>query len=408
MADFTLVANANIENGQTFLTFTGSGSTINIKRGDRVRFQTSAGSSVNVAFQGVTTTFFTANASPTLAPNVTSAYYTIKSTAVFNQTFILSARVGTRQLNTTFRVIDNVDITPDDFTLGAPQEGLDINADTAMPSIIVSGINTNVTVSGTNAIFSISPSSNFQPQMTGVSNNTRIYVRGIASPNYNTTVTVSVTIGTLTRTTTLKTKLTPQPPTPIPFHRTQSPVSMVQIFDFFGGVPVNGLNIARNMRAYNKGGLYVPDIDENWRIPRTGNLSISNYLSSSTLFYFTNPPTSRTEIVDTTGAIRTQSLTWGAQNAWEMGYSPFMSFNAEYFLTLNETSGAGFTTGIVTSLSPFNQWGPHYTLSVTATCPANTERIYAGSITLSARHKQYTGYTNTVTFGYKIVFITTN
>ena len=408
MADFTLIANASSENGQLFFNFTGSGSTTNIKRGDRVRFKNSASSSINVAFQGVTTTFFTTNASPTLTPGTISPYYTIKSTAAFS-TFILSARAGTRQLNTTFRVIDNADITPTSFTLGSPQTELERNYDVHLPSILITGINTAITVTGSNVIFSLNGTSNWQPQLSNVNNNTYIFLRGRTSPNYNTTVTASVTAGNLTRSTTLKTKYSPAPPTPIPFHRTQLPVSLDQIISFFGGEPFNGATIARNLLAYNKGGLYVPPISENNRVKTSPPLALSDYLGSYTQLFFKTFPQSRTDLVDTTGASGSYWMTWGAGVAWTMGYSPNMGFNAEYYISLVETTGAGFTTGVNTSLSPLNTWsGNNLNISVGAWCPANTERTYSGRVTVRARHKQYQGYETEASFNYTIAFYHTN
>jgi hypothetical protein len=343
-----------------------------------------------------------------------------------------------------FNVISSVDTLPDsiDGDMGANITNANPSQVYEFDPVTVSGVNTSVTssVSGASAQQRKSLNGTWVTSDLSVSDGDKVYVRGTAASTYSTGATVTLKIGGNTAGTlntdyvqdqiTMTTGVDPNTGTKIPFPITSGTISLGDIIDFFGGRSYSAASYTRptDIASYYRNGSYVPNLTtgtpNNSTIPTSGTIEFDDFYSSCTTFYFSVPPNNRFDYVDTSGnngsgTADVAKVVWSLQtgagyfngatqtNNWAMGYGPGMTYNAEY--KWEHTAGSQFGSNVTftspftsTALGVFSQNNTF--LEVSISTQHFTEAQYSGTITLTARHPDYTSYTVQTTFTYTIGF----
>lgn len=343
-----------------------------------------------------------------------------------------------------FNVQSSVDTLPDsiDGDMGANITNANPSQVYEFDPVTVSGVNTSVTstVSGASAQQRKSLNGTWVTSDLSVSNGDKVYVRGTAASTYSTGATVTLKIGGNTSGTlntdyvqdqiTMTTGVDPNTGTKIPFPITSGALSLGDIIDFFGGRNYSAASYTRptDIGSYYRNGSYVPNLTtgtpNNSAIPTSGTIAFDDFYSSCTTFYFSVPPNNRFDYVDTSGnngsgTADVAKVVWSLQtgagyfngstqtNNWAMGYGPGMTYNAEY--KWEHTAGTQFGSNVTftspftsTALGVFSQNNTF--LEVSISTQHYTEAQYSGTITLTARHPDYTSYTVQTTFTYTIGF----
>jgi hypothetical protein len=286
-------------------------------------------------------------------------------------------------------VISSVLSTPIDFDMGSSVITASLSTYYTIGEFPVQGINTSVSVT----------TSGCQYQKNGgswvtsgtVVNGDILTVRALSSSGYDTTTSHTITVGGVSDTNYIRTKINPADGTRVPFPYTTN-ISLKKVTEFFGA-PLGGFNTQppRNMSAYRKGGLYVPNIPENSAIADTNqvnNLKLSSFAGSSTVVYFDRAPSNKSKSESTVGVSKTVVLHWAATTDWSLGYSPLMALNAEYKYQLIENTGGDKTTGVTFftetgNAGTFSKFNDTFTVQVTS--GANTEARYSGTVRITLR-----------------------
>lgn len=411
--------NYNSETQVTTVSFLPANSFSNplvVQKGDVVQFtvqQTGEASGYNFVVYGFDSGYWTDTSNgPLLAPG-----------GVFSRTTNISANVGTGYVDqltfdaygspsrfTAFwiKIIDNNDTTPDPFDVGNNVTGV-------APSDRIAGVPFTLSGLTANTSATCSAGSNFTVNnglattSATVKNGDRIQLYVTASSSWNTGVTGTLTIGGVSDSMTVTTVSQPALNQLIPFPRSSLPVKLSEVIDFFGGTSL-AFPPLRNLRAYLKGGTYVPDISQNSAIPASGNLKLSTFVGSATALIFSSYPKAQNTSGSTLAGTTTLSLTWGAGTSgatgFDVGYGPGMKGAVQYRYSLQENSGGMLSTGLLlNSNSGFpGTWSDENTSVTLSQSHNNQERRYSGKLIIEVRSKHNNAVVVSSSVNYSINF----
>lgn len=405
---FSVSTNEKFEFGGRNTTVNG-GNEPQYVQGSTITFTNTSLSDASVTFYNLSSLVWTNTAQFTLAPNQ-STTRVIKADAPTANTSSVLLKIGSTYIgNGIFSIISGVDSTPDPFSLGPDQSGLEPNVEVFLPSVLISDISgTTVAVSTLNMQFRIGNDTVWRTSSSSLSNNTRLYCRAFAAAGYNTLKTCRLTISNVFDEVVITTAASPNQGTYVPFPRTTVPISLGEVIQFFGGSP--GFGPPTNMLAYFKGSAFVPDIPQNSEALRSAPIKLTDFLGSGTTFYFVRPPEGRSIAANTVSSAQTIGLRW-TSNAngtlgWEMGYSPSMTTNTQYRFEVTALESFDGSTDLPT-ITPVG-YGTYSTsnnyIDIAATSGQNTEKNYRGKIKIFAKSSYAPTVITTHEFNYSLYF----
>lgn len=376
-----------------------------VERGDTVIFQYTfaEGIPTTVSVFGLDSNVWTVSTGFSLTEGQSVTRFIRSDASLITDTISFSASGYTTQ-NRNIQVISSVDTTPDQFTFA------DITQ--ANPSeerfsnlIQITGINTGVTasISGNSAQFNVNGGTYSVFNKT-VNNGDTIQVKMNASSTYSSTVSTTLTVSGVSDVWSITTRTDPGSGQIINFPKTVTPINQSDVINFFGGS--EPLFRQPNLRAYLKGGTFVPNISQNAAIPTSGNLALTNFLGSATSLYFTSFGSSQIASANTIPGPQSLSLTWivgaaGSQNP-SIGYGN-IRFSCQYYWTLSEDTS--LDTGVSISAGAGTWSSDNLGVTLSASAPQNSERTYMGTLTLYVRSSYDTSKVLSTSFGYNFSFL---
>lgn len=287
-----------------------------------------------------------------------------------------------------------VDNTPDQFDLGPNLSGVQ-PADIFVSSLVtVSGINTGVNASisttGGSAYFTVNNGT--AKTSATVTNGQRIQVFGTADGAYSSSITVTLTIGGVSDSFVVTTTSTPPASALIQF--VSNPITLNNIKAFFGGTLLPPNNPSNNLRAYYRGGAYVPDISQNGGVPSSGIISLQNFNISFTTLFFSKLPTSILTSTSTLGGSTSLSQTWSVGSSgndkFDVGFGPGMKGAAQFSYSIVEDTGGNKSTGVTLSVQTGQPGTPRqgntYVIVQSPQVSGNSEARYSGTLTITATY----------------------
>lgn len=202
----------------------------------------------------------------------------------------------------------------------------------------------------------------------------------------------------------------------IPFNHATGALPFSEIISFFAGAPVSYIYTPpTDLGSFYRGGTTVPNITQNNAIPTSGAIAFSNFRNAYTNMYFVDTPDSKTGIKNTIPsggqvvvAWYAFDTPWGTPADWQMGYSPYIKWAAEYQYSLTITSfvvNAGgytvyprLTAATPTTWTAASGWSTagQVGFGVEMYVNQNSEIFCQGYVTMQVRHPQNTGYTLSV------------
>lgn len=294
------------------------------------------------------------------------------------------------------------DLIPEQFDLGPDLVGLQ-PADTFVAAlVVVSGINSSVPVSisttgGGSAYFTIN--NGLAQTSSTCTNGQKIQVFGTCSSLYGSGTTVTLNIGGVTDSITATTTSTPPTESLIPFPRTNYPITLQEVKNFFGGALMS-VPAPENLRAYMRGGSYVPDISQNAvSVPSSGNIALGNLLGSYTTLYFTKFPKSILKSAVTSSSSASLNQTWSirlnptdtSDDKFDIGYGSGMRGAVEYSYSLSQDTGGNKSTGVILVVESgqpetYNAGNTYVTVQ-SPVVSQGAEARYSGTITINIKSK---------------------
>ena len=383
---------------------------LKVKQSDTIRF-TNSDSSYSGVSGGDANKF--SPQSFTVSPN-TSVTMTVLSNAVLGQDNLsISLRSKTKVLYV--EVISSTDTTPTPFDIGSPVIAAELNTGYSFEQFTVRGINAPTSLTTLNCKVSVNGSAPTSTSST-VNLNDIVYVRATSSTSFASTVTQSVTIGGVTNTNTITTKNNANSNAKIYFPKTSRPISLKDVTQFFSAPVTNSTAIApRNMSAFRRGGLHVPNITENNSVADTNqasDLKLGSFIGSATTVYFDRYPTNKNNAVNVTSAAGTASVLW-TTNDWTLGYSPSTKYNVQYRYEITEDpanndmqrTGVTFSSNTGT---PSTYAANNSTFSVNVASGRGLEREYSGTIKIFMKSIINPALVLTTEVRYALLFYTLN
>ena len=167
-------------------------------------------------------------------------------------------------------------------------------------------------------------------------------------------------------------------------------IRITDLTNFFTAPVGHFSNPPRNMSAFRRGGLHVPNITENRGITAdsqpTQNNTLRHFRGCKTTFLWLSFPSNKGDSKNTVNSAQSAQVSWSATSDWSLGYSPFTKYNVEYRYVLTEDSSiwTGVTFNSVTG-SPGTYGASNISFSVQEDAPRNVEREYRGTVTIYAR-----------------------
>jgi hypothetical protein len=378
----------NFENGTTTVLQV-SGYSGQLLAGDRAGFRwtTHTGSnqpsSLTVANWSATAWADTTNLS--LSQGGAYVYKDVAASPSDQNDSLLVYGPSTSNLTVVITVSSGIDSEPDDtIELGSNVTGANPSSLYYASRIDISGMSigetATATITGTGQISK--NNGGFTTNLT-VTNGDSIYTRMEAGSAYGAIKYTTIDVAGFTDTWSISNKADPSEGTLISFGYASGPVPLSAIISFFGG--------PNNLRAYIKGGTYVPAITgENGNITSSSsaNLSVLDFRNSVTSFYFNQPPANKqSPLYNTTSNGITRSLDWVRGVDWTMGFGPGMTNASEYKYTIvsqtNQGSGSASDVTIGSGAGVYSTGNVFVSLQVTV--PQNVERFYSGVLRIHAR-----------------------
>ena len=332
---------------------------------------------------------------------------------IYGQSFSKVARVNAAEdinhlsirttINSTIReaiitphigIIAPQDTTPNPFSLGPDITELQPASSFSLPPITITGITAGTSISilstgGGSASFSIEGTP-FTASGT-VFNNQTVQVIGTAASNFGTNTTITLTAGGVSDTVIVGTTNNP-PPSSIISMSVGSSLGLNQIKDFFaGGSNLSWNQAPNNIRAYYRGGTYVPNIAQNAGIPTSGQISVNNFRSSHTSLFFTVLPSGFYKQTSTLNGTTSLTHSWAIGNGdFDVGFGPGMKGAAQFSYAVIQDSGSGESTGVTLEVA-FGQpgtprQGNTYVIMRTPNVTGNTEATYRGTLIITATY----------------------
>lgn len=289
------------------------------------------------------------------------------------------------------KIVESLDSTPTQFNVGGDISGVSPSSTIAGIPFTLAGINTTTNAScSANSRFTVN--SNPATTSTTVKNGDKIQLFVDASSSWNSSVTGTLTIGGVSDSIVVTTVAQPSLNQLIDFPKTAVPVALTDVINFFGGTSL-AYAPNRNLLSYLKGASYVPTIAKNSAVAAAAPISLASFVGSATALLFTTLPRSQNVSGNTISGLTSLSIVWaagvGGTSGFDVGYGPGMKGAVEYRYVLTETTGGLLNTGILmnsntNSPGTWSEDNTHLTLSQSHN---NTERRYAGKITIQVRSK---------------------
>jgi hypothetical protein len=326
----------------------------------------------------------------------------MNSSSSYNSTVNTTLSVSTVSDIWSITTIAN-DITPDQFTFADITQA-NPSEERFSSLINITGISTPVTasISGNSAQFNVNEGAYSTANKT-VNNGDTIQVKMNASSSYNTTVSTTLSVSTVSDVWSITTRTDPGSGQIINFPLTAPTIKQSDVILFYGGI--QPLFRDQNLRAYLKGGTYVPNISQNANIPTSGDLRLTNFLGSATALYFISSGSAQSVFANTVSAPQTRSLSWivGRGESYDpsLGYGN-IRFSCEYYWTLAEDTS--LDTGLSLPAGAGTWSSNNLGVTLTASAPQNSERTYAGVLTLFVRSSYDTSKVISTTLGYGFFF----
>lgn len=302
------------------------------------------------------------------------------------------------------RFVSGDDITPDAFDLGDNVVGARLGNTYFSRTIQVSGINVGVTASitaGSLIVAGINRGSSYT-----VYANQSLQVALTASAAYSSTVGTTLNIGGVTDTWYITTMNDPETGQLIPFPITALPIKMSDVINFWGGLyQTYDQPSARNMLAYVRGGQYVPNISANANIPTAAPLKWTDFIGGATSFFLLFSPQYKEVSVSTLNTAVNAELTWTVGTDFDVGFGPGMRHNCEYrYADLVEYISPIHTQGVtlVSQSNPAVYNSTNKQLTIQASAPKFSERLYEGRLNVYIRLLWDTSKVITATIHYRI------
>ena len=284
----------------------------------------------------------------------------------------------------------------------------------------ISGTTASATLSGTMSNKQLRVNGGFWVTSATVSNGNTIEVQGTTGASEGTGYTIILTLtsgNAVSDTVTVTTASEPVGGTSlIPFNHATGSLPFSDIISFFAGATVSGIYTPpTDLGSFYRGGTTVPNITENNAIPTSGTIAFSNFRNAYTNMYFVDTPNSKSGIRNTISsggqvvvAWYAFDTPWGTPADWQMGYSTYIKWAAEYQYSLTITSfvvNAGgytvyprLTAATPTTWTAASGWGTagQVGFGVEMYVNQNSEIFCQGYVTMQVRHPQNTGYTLSV------------
>jgi hypothetical protein len=334
--------------------------------------------------------------SPITNPNGTVTRQTIASAVVgsgYIDTLVVDMYGPGHSMypNLYIKITDGIDATPDAFSVGPSYSGVSTSDRIAGAPFTVTGINTPVSAScSAGADFTVNGGSSVTSATVQAGDKIQLFVTSPSS--WGASRTGTMTVGGVSASFTVTTATDPGTGQVINFPKVSLPISLTDVINFFGGTSL-AYPPYRNLRAYLKGGSYVPNITKNASVPSSGNLSLSQFAGSGTSLIFSVYPKAQSVSGSTSGVMRTLSITWGVglsgNMGFDVGYGPGMKGAVEYRYTLSQSSGGMLSTGIqmTSNTGSPGTWSEDNTSVTLSQTHQNLERRYSGVVTIQIRSK---------------------
>lgn len=251
-----------------------------------------------------------------------------------------------------------------------------------------------------------SPTGTFTTSDITVSAGDTVYLRATASANYETTSNFTLRIGDLsgsngenydyeTASFSVTTIDNPNAGQTLSFPISSGTISMEDIIEFFDfPVPSSGIYPARDLGSYYRGGTYVPNVTANNGIPTSGAIQLNDFYGSETRWYLAAPAAVSLD-QNTLSGQSSYTLSFTIDNAdFGGGYGPNVGKNSQIRnqsiveVWSNNASTLSVTGGSSTYTSNFS-------MTVSMTTAANSEREFYGYIPLDGRSIVDTSITQT-------------
>ena len=315
---------------------------------------------------------------------------TVRSNAVLG---IDNANINKRNANRAYylEIVSSVDTTPNTFDIGSPVGSANLSTSYSFEEFLVKGITDPTSWTATNCTVSVNGSAPTSTSGT-VNYNDRLYVRGTSSSAYSNSTTQTLVIGGVSNSNTITTKSDPSAGARLsfPIPAGTGNIRITDLTNFFTAPVGHFSNPPRNMSAFRRGGLHVPNITENRGITAdsqpTQNNTLRHFRGCKTTFLWLSFPSNKGDSKNTVNSAQSAQVSWSATSDWSLGYSPFTKYNVEYRYVLTEDSSiwTGVTFNSVTG-SPGTYGASNISFSVQEDAPRNVEREYRGTVTIYAR-----------------------
>lgn len=374
-----------------------SSSPIQVERGDSVVFSyTNTGNASGTASVGSFLSSQWTSNSTVLVAKGTSTTKTVRTDAALGSDTITFSRSGYTSASLSIEVIDATDTTPDNFNF-VNLVNQNPNVLVESNQIIVEGITEPVSITVTNGgQYTKNGGVNWVSTGTVAQGDT-LRLRNTTPLSYSTSTVTTVTAGTVTTNWTITNKTNPGSGQVIPAPFTSPPISLNALKAFFGG---DG-----KLSSYARGGVNVPDINENNAIASALPLSLLSFAGAHTALYFSQHPNGRQRLYHTNTSGKTSNLTWFKGTDFDVGYGILTGLvHVKYIVTA--TSGDTPSISNPASAGTYSQNNTSVTLSMTK--PQGNESYHAGYLTIYVRHPNYPSLVLSSTANYEIQFTALN
>lgn len=302
------------------------------------------------------------------------------------------------------RIVSGDDVTPDAFELGDNILGARLGGEYLSQTVVVTGITVGV-VASVSAGRLIVNGTDYGPSFT-VYAGYKVQLALTAPAAYNSSVWGTLNIGGVSDTWMITTQNDPDSGQIIPFPITALPIKMSDVINFWGGFrPTYDQPQARNLLAYVRGGQYVPNISANANIPTAAPLKWTDFIGGATSFFLLYSPQFKHVAVSTLDGPVSAELTWVVGQDFDVGFGPGMRHNCEYmYSNLVEYTGAMHSQGVTlwSQSNPGVYNSANRMISISASAPRFTERLYEGRLTVNIRLLWDTSKVVSATIHYRI------
>jgi hypothetical protein len=413
MANYSVSIYGYTELGEIQVTNGGtSGNPLDLEAGDTLTVTHSLASNISGSIPvGSWSSAVWTSTSTAYVTRGSSVTRTVKSNAVAGTTdTITCTQTGYTTGNIFVEVASATppvsDSKPNSFGVASVTDALR-NSEINFQSVSVTGNSASATSRVTGGVTQRkSPTGTFTTSDITVSAGDTVYLRATASSSYATTSNFTVRIGDLTGTGgenydyetasfSVTTISDPGVGQTLSFPISSGTISMEDIIEFFDfSVPTGGVFPATDLGSYYRGGIYVPNVTANNGIPTSGAIQLDDFYGAETRWYLVAPA----EVLldqNTLSGNSSYTLSFTIDSAdFGGGYGPNAQKNSQIRnQSIVEVWSNNAETLSVTGGS--SSYTSNFSMTVSMTTLANTEREFYGYIPLDGRSIANTSITQT-------------